>query len=90
MNGYFWFIVIFVSVMQVLMVQVFYVFTRTTPLSRGEWGACTLVGSSVIFVSLLLKKTGSRVLRYIPFTKFIDEDHVQESGFVDRIMEKAN
>ena len=57
-NGYFWFIIIFVAVAQILMVQIFYVFTRTTPLSKGEWGACITVGSSVLVVAFFLKLTG--------------------------------
>lgn len=73
-NGYFWFIIVFVSVGQVLMVQIFYMFTRTTPLSKGEWGACIMVGSSVIIIALLFKKLGSKLLRLIPFAKFVDED----------------
>jgi magnesium-transporting ATPase (P-type) len=46
----------------------------TKPLSRGEWGACLLVGSSVILVSVLLKQfIKIEWLDWIPTHKIIDE-----------------
>jgi hypothetical protein len=73
-NWYFWFTIAFVAIMQIAMVQIFFAFTRTTPLTRSEWGACVVAGSSVLIISALLKMTGSKILKRIPFTKFIDED----------------
>jgi magnesium-transporting ATPase (P-type) len=73
-NWYFWFTILFVTFLQIAMVQIFFAFTRTTPLTRSEWGACMVTGSTVLLVAALLKLTGSKVLKKIPFTKFIDED----------------
>jgi len=73
-NWYFWFTIAFITLVQVAMVQVFFFMTRTTKLTRSEWGACVVAGSTVLLIAALLKMTGSRVLKKIPFTKFIDED----------------
>merc|ERR1719223_338845 len=85
-NWQFWFTIIFITVIQILAVQWFHAFTRTTPLTREEWGACIIAGSTVLLVAPMLKLTGSAVLKRIPFTKFIDEDREMEDGFVDKVM----
>ena len=72
------------------MVQYLYWLTRTTPLSRSEWGACIVAGAMVIPVAALLKLTGPGLLRAIPFTKFIDEDKAVRDGMVDKITNLSN
>lgn len=67
------------------MVQILFVFTRTTPLNRSEWGACIVTGTTVIPIAAMLKMTGPGLLKKIPFTKFIDEDKEVEDGVVDNI-----
>lgn len=68
------------------MVQWFGLFTRTTPLTRSEWGACVVAGSTVLLISALLKMTGSAITKRIPFTKFVDED---KEG-VDQLVQSIN
>ena len=90
LNFYFWISVAFVSGFQYFMVEYLYAFTRTTPLTRSEWGACILAGSMVIPVSAAFKATGPRLLKLIPFTKFIDEDKEVTDGMVDKITHYSN
>jgi hypothetical protein len=89
-NWYFWFTIVFVSGLHILMVQIFYAFTRSTPLTTSEWGACATAGSTVILIAALLKMTGSKILKKIPFTKFIDEDREQQDGLVNAINKYSN
>lgn len=72
-NVWFWIVIAFICVFQVLMVQWFFILTRTTPLTRSEWGACIVVGMSVLPVSFGLKFFPG-LLKRMPFTKFVDEN----------------
>lgn len=89
-NWYFWFTIGFITLVQISMVQIFWFMTRTTPLTRSEWGACVVAGSTVLLIAALLKMTGSRVLKKIPFTKFIDEDKEAQDGLVNAINKYSN
>lgn len=68
------------------MVQWFDMFTRTMPLTRSEWGACVVAGSTVLLIAALLKMTGTALTKRIPFTKFVDED---KEG-VDQLVQSIN
>lgn len=72
------------------MVQWLFFITRTTPLSRSEWGACIVAGALVIPIAALLKLTGSGLLKLIPFTKFIDEDVKVTDGIANSITKISN
>ena len=72
------------------MVQYLFVFTKTTPLSRSEWGACILAGSTVIPIAFVLKYSGKGVLKMIPFTKLIDEDKHVEDGLVNKVTDLSS
>jgi len=89
-NIYFWASVAFVAAFQFVLVQYLYMFTRTTSLTRSEWGACIVAGGMVIPIAALLKLTGKGVLKKIPFTKFIDEDKHVEDGLVNKINNISN
>lgn len=89
-NKYFWLTLIFVSAVQVLQVQWFSSIFRASVLSRSEWGACIVAGSTVLLISALLKLTGRRVLDKIPFAKFIDENNAAQDGFVNKITAASN
>lgn len=89
-NWYFWIVIGFVSLFQILMVQWFHAFTKTTPLSRSEWGACVVAGCSIILIAALLKLTGPGLLKKIPFTKFIDEDKEAQDKLVQSIAKINN
>lgn len=89
-NWYFWIILGFTSLVQILMVQWFHAFTRTTPLTRSEWGACVVAGSSNLIIAALLKLTGPGLLKKIPFTKFIDEDKEAQDQLVQSIAKINN
>lgn len=65
-------------------------FTKTTPLTRSEWGACLLAGSTVIPIAFMLKYSGKGVLKMIPFSKFIDEDKVVEDGLVNKVTDLSS
>lgn len=88
-NWYFWFTMAFVSLVQILMVQWFAVFTRTTPLTRSEWGACIVAGATSLLIAALLK-FWKGILGKIPFTKFVDEDKENEDGMVNKIVAYSN
>lgn len=89
-NLYFWLSIAFVSGFQFVMVQWLFFITRTTPLSRSEWGACIVAGALVIPIAALLKLTGSGLLKLIPFTKFIDEDVKVTDGIANSITKISN
>jgi len=89
-NPYFWLSIAFVSFFQFFMVQYLSMFTRTTPLTRSEWGACIVAGGMVIPVAAMLKLTGPGLLKLIPFTKFIDEDKEVTDGMVTKITNFSN
>lgn len=73
-----------------LQVQWFSSLFRVSDLSRSEWGACIVAGSTVLLISALLKLTGRRVLDKIPFTKFVDENNAAQDGFVNKITAASN
>ena len=55
----------------------------TKPLNRGEWGACLLVGTSVIIVSFLLKQfVQIEWLDWIPTHKIIDETEKSDNSML--------
>lgn len=87
-NIYFWIVVIFVAVSQVLMVQWFYFLTSTTQLSKSEWGACVFAGSTVLIVAFFLKFCHC-LLEKIPCTKYIDEDKTTDVAVVNKLMEAS-
>lgn len=89
-NWYFWAVIAFVAFFQIVMVQFFSILTRTTPLSRSEWGACIIAGATVLPISLLLKLTGTTVLKKIPFTKFINENEKGDDRLVSNIQKYSN
>lgn len=89
-NLYFWVAIAFVTAFQWFMVQYLFALTRTTPLTRSEWGACIVAGAMVIPVAALLKLTGPGLLRLIPFTKFVDEDKEVNDGMVTKITNFSN
>lgn len=59
---------------QILLVQWFFGITRTTPLTRSEWGACITAGATVLVIAWVVKFTPKALVKKIPFTKFVDED----------------
>jgi len=87
-NPYFWVVVIFVTISQILMVQWFDFLTSTVSLSRSEWGACIFTGSTVLIVGFFLKFCKC-LLHKIPCTKYIDEDQVTNVAMVDKLMEAS-
>lgn len=87
-NPYFWVVVIFVAVSQVLMVEAFNNLAHTISLSRSEWGACIFTGSTVLVVGFLLKFCKC-LLHKIPCTKYIDEDQATSVALVDKLMEAS-
>lgn len=89
-NHYFWGVVIFVTLLQITMVQFFFYLTRTTPLNMSEWGACIMTGATVIPVSAMLKMTGTSILKKIPFSKFIDENKEENDRIVNKIRALSN
>jgi len=89
-NIYFWVSIAFVICFQWFMVQYLYALTRTTPLTRSEWGACIVAGVMVIPIAALLKLTGPGLLKLIPFTKFVDEDKEVTDGMVTKITNFSN
>ena len=76
----FYFLLIFCATFggQWVFVQWFSGITRTTPLSRSEWGACIVAGASVLLVAWLLKFIPKKVLKKIPFTEYVDEDKAED------------
>jgi len=89
-NIYFWLAIAFVVFFQWFMVQYLFALTRTTPLTRSEWGACIVAGAMVIPIAALLKLTGPGLLKIIPFTKFVDEDKEVTDGMVTKITNFSN
>ena len=89
-NIYFWVSLLFVCMFQFVSVHFFSFLIRTVPLNRSEWGACIVTGALVIPVAAMLKLTGPRLLRSIPFTKFIDEDKFVNDGLVNKITQLSN
>ena len=89
-NWYFWAAIAFVTSFQFFMVQYIPALTRSTPLTKSEWGACIIAGSLVIPIAAILKFTGKGLLKKIPFTKFIDEDKEVNDGLVDKITKYSN
>lgn len=65
------------------MVQWFGGITRTTALTRSEWGACITTGATVLFFAWAIKFTPKGLLKKIPFTKFVDEDATTKDKFAD-------
>ena len=59
-------------------------------MTRGEWGACVVAGSTVLLVAALLKLTPKALLKAIPMTKFIDEDKEANDGMVNAITKYSN
>jgi len=58
---------------------------RTVPLTRGEWGSCIVVGSTVLLWSALLKLTPDSLLTKLASNRFINEDEELKSKLLDGI-----
>lgn len=89
-NYYFWAAIFFVCGFQFVIVQVLFLFTRTTPLNKSEWGACIVTGTTVLPIAFLLKRTPKALLNKIPMSTFIDEDKEIEDGIADRVTKYSN
>lgn len=59
-NFYFLLMFTLIFVVQIVGTNYFYVIFRTVPLSRGEWGACIMIGSTTLIASALIKLTPER------------------------------
>lgn len=51
----------------------------TTPLSRGEWGACVAIGATPLGIAALLKLTPESWLGRIKVDKLVDENRTTEA-----------
>lgn len=72
-NWYFLLMFTLIIVIQIIGTNYFPVIFRTLPLTRSEWGACIMVGSSTLAASALVKLTPEKWVK-IDADKFINED----------------
>jgi hypothetical protein len=72
-NSYFLIIFLGIFGVQYALVNVFPSITGCVPLSKSEWGAHIVIGSTVLLASLMLKLTPEKWVNKIP-TSMINED----------------
>jgi len=73
-NWYFLLVTIGEFFGQIAMVHYFPGITRTTNLSRTEWGGCMVIGFSPIILAPILKLTPERWLDKLNFKRLVDEN----------------
>ena len=64
--------------------------TDYTKLTKSEWGACIVAGSSPLLISLILKVTPARWVELVPTSKFVNEDHSPKDNKVLSAWNKLN
>lgn len=82
-NWYFLFVVVGTFSTQILSSHYFPGFTGTVPMTRGEWGACIAVGSTVFIAAALLKLTPEAWVEKVPTGALVDEDKHMKNKVLD-------
>lgn len=73
-NWYFIFVVLGTFLAQMLLTHYAPGLTRTTELSRTEWGACIVVGTTPLLISFLLKLLPAKLTENVKIDKLVDEN----------------
>lgn len=83
-----WYFIIFfflIALIQFLGIHYFSFIMRTLPLSRGEWGACICIGSTVLLASAILKMTPESWLKKLDTDKLVDEEKSADNTLIDKL-----
>lgn len=88
-NFYFILVVLGTGFGQVLLTHYFPGLTRTTSLTKPEWGGCIAVGATPLGISALLKLTPERWLEKVKVEKLIDENRKTEDTGILKLYNKA-
>lgn len=88
-NWYFILVLVGEFGLQFLCTECFSVMTRTTPLSKEEWGACLMLGSTSLLISALLKCTPRAWVDKFR-VKIVDEDAAVVGSKVLAAFEKVS
>ena len=83
-NPFFLLVVLGTFAAQVAMCTFLPNLTQTTPLTKGEWGACIAVGATTLVVAAALKLTPEAWVARVPTGKMVDEDTEMHTGVVSK------
>lgn len=78
-NLYFIVVVTGTFVLQVALTHYLPGITRTTSLTKSEWGGCIVIGASPLLISVLLKLTPEKWLTKVNVNRLVDENKVVEN-----------
>jgi hypothetical protein len=82
-NKFFLGILVFTFSFQYILTNVFSSIAGCKPLDKGEWGACLVVGSTPLLISVLLKLTPGSWVDRIPTDNLANENARKKSIVVD-------
>jgi len=82
-NKFFLGILLFTFSFQYILTNIFSSIAGCLPLEKGEWGACLVVGSTPLLISVLLKLTPGHWVDRIPTEKLANENSRKKSVIVD-------
>jgi hypothetical protein len=82
-NKFFLGILLFTFSFQYILTNVFSSISGCKPLNKGEWGACLVVGSTPLLISVLLKLTPGSWVDRIPTENLANENARKKSVIVD-------
>lgn len=83
-NTYFLFFFFLTGAIQFIGTQYFPSIFRTVPLTRGEWGSCICVASTVLIASALLKLTPLSWVEKINTGELIDENKEADNAMLEK------
>jgi len=86
-NFYFLFFFSIIFAVQFLAIQLFPALTQTVSLNRSEWGACIIVGSTVLIISAILKLTPEKWVAGVG--GFINEDQEAKGGLSEYLKKQS-
>lgn len=89
-NLYFILVVVGTFLVQVVITQYASGLTRTTPLTRTEWGACIVVGATPLLVAVLLKLAPEAWTERVRLDRLVDEGKDVSGNAVLAGYEKAS
>lgn len=88
-NFYFLAVVLGTFFGQILLVHWFKGITRTTSISKAEWGTCIVIGSSSLLIAFLLKLTPDKLLDKLKMDKLVDENKNMDDNKALQMFDKV-
>ena len=88
-NIYFLTVVFGTFAAQIILTRWFPALTRTTAISRTEWGSCVMIGATPLIIAPLLKLTPESWLKKMKLDKVVDENKSMEGNKLLAAYDKA-